>query len=209
MAFDWTKVPGYTEGMSPEERIALLEGYDPQLNEPPDPLPSPNEPTSDPPYKPGKGKVVSKDVFDKTASELAAVKRQLRQGLSEAERQAAEMADTLAAREAELLALRRESALGKYATQAAQLGFAGNDITTFAEALTDGDHDAIFAHIQSLLTAREKKLRADILKDTPRPPTGTDPNGLPQDAEAFRKLPLNRQAELLVLDPSKYGKFLA
>lgn len=61
---DVSKIEGY-ENMTPEQKIAALEGYD----------------TPDPDYS----GYVKKDVFDKTASELAEKKKQLQAKLTEDE----------------------------------------------------------------------------------------------------------------------------
>ena len=87
MAFDWTKIEGYREDMTAEEKLALLD------NDPaPDPTPAPKpDPKPDPAPKPG---VVSKAAYDKVASELAAAKKQLRAKMTQDEQ---DEADRLAA----------------------------------------------------------------------------------------------------------------
>ena len=61
---DVSKIEGY-ENMTPEQKIAALEGFD----------------TPDPDYS----GYVKKDVFDKTASELAGVKKQLKEKMTDDE----------------------------------------------------------------------------------------------------------------------------
>ena len=85
MAFDWNQLEGYKEDMTPEEKIALLENYDPPAPKN-DPAPTPNPaPNPDPTPAPKGGATVSKAQFDKVASELAAVKKQLRGKMTEDE----------------------------------------------------------------------------------------------------------------------------
>ena len=81
MAFDWTKVEGYREDMSADEKLALLDSYEAREDNPAPPKEDPTHaPTPAP--TPAKG-MVSKAQFDKVSSELAAVKKQLRGKMSE------------------------------------------------------------------------------------------------------------------------------
>jgi hypothetical protein len=68
---DVTKIEGYAD-MTPEEKLKALEGYD----------------VPDPDYS----GYVKKDVFDKTASELAAKKKELTEKMSEDEQKKAKEA---------------------------------------------------------------------------------------------------------------------
>ena len=62
MKIDVTQIEGY-ENMSPEEKLKALEGFD---------IPSPDY-----------SGYVKKDLYDKTASELAAKKKELKERLSD------------------------------------------------------------------------------------------------------------------------------
>ena len=73
MAFDWTKVEGYSEDMTAEQKLELL-------NNLPDP-----EPANEPEVQIPKGAMISKAQFDKVSSELASVKKQLRSRMTEDE----------------------------------------------------------------------------------------------------------------------------
>ena len=71
MKIDVTQIEGY-ENMSPEEKLKALEGFD---------IPSPDY-----------SGYVKKDLYDKTASELAAKKKELKERLSDDERENLERA---------------------------------------------------------------------------------------------------------------------
>ena len=90
MAFDWTKVEGYKEDMSDAEKIALLANFN---------MPEPGIP---------------KATFDKVSSELAGVKKQLREKQTEEERKEAERLAADEATKTELETLRREKALNSH-----------------------------------------------------------------------------------------------
>lgn len=94
MAFDWTKIEGYDESMSAEEKLTLLEKI-----EEPEPEAKKEEPAPAP--KPI-GSQVSKQQYDKVSSELAALKKQLRSKMTEDEQREA---DRLATEEAMKMSL--------------------------------------------------------------------------------------------------------
>lgn len=123
-------------------------------------------------------KSVNKDQFDKVASELAAAKRQLKeienQSLTEEQRLKQEME----ARESQIVDLKRELMRGSAREKLAQAGipnvnflddllgdFNVNDPVKFDKAI-----DNIVGTIAEMATAREKQVRKELLKGTPKPP---------------------------------------
>lgn len=169
MSFDWTKLEGYREDMTSDEKLALLEQYEPQPEPAGDPAPDSQKPEPRPGYIPKKD-------FDKVASELAAAKKQLRAKMTDAEQQEADRLAELEAKETELTALRREKTLSGYNAALLGLGFDSALAEETATSMVDGDMDAVFAGMKKHMTATEKALRAQILKDTPAPPSDDDPN---------------------------------
>lgn len=158
MAFDWTKVEGYSEDMSAEDKLALLENYNPP------------EPTQDdkPPVS-MKG-FVTKSQFDSLASELAAAKKQLRSRMTEDEAKEADRAAHDEAVENELKALRREKTISMHKASFLARGYEDDLASQAAEALADGDTDTVFAIMGKHQTNAEKALRMQILKEAPVPP---------------------------------------
>lgn len=172
MSIDWTTVEGYREDMTAEEKLTLLESHEPT---------APAEETAAEakkeaaPAAPQKG-FVSKAQFDKVTSELAAAKKQLRSKMTEDEqREADRTASEMAMRE-ELDTLRKEKMLSTY--KAAYLGLGCDEklADEAASAMADGDMDAVFSAMKKHLTSMEKELRAKILKETPVPPAGNNPD---------------------------------
>lgn len=182
MAFDWTQVEGYKEDMTADEKLALLDNF-----EIPKPAENPAEPQPAPEQQP-RGSVVSKAQFDKVSSELAAVKKQLRGKLSEDEQKELDRQAQQEAMEAELNALRRDKALAGYKAAYLAQGYDEALAEEAATAMIDGDMDTVFAAMKKNSINAEKALRAKILKETPVPPAGDDPNNEEKKQEEMKKL---------------------
>ena len=177
MAFDWSKIEGYRDDMSADEKLALLENAE-QPSEPAEPNtpePEPTEPAKPEPKVPPKPGYISKREFDKLASDLAAAKRQLRSRMSEDEQREADRQAELAAREEELASLRREKTLSTNTASFLGLGFPEDLAGEAAQMLADGDTEGLFMTLKRYQTGYEKALRTKILAETPKPPA-TDPN---------------------------------
>jgi hypothetical protein len=196
MAFDWKNVEGYREDMSADEKLALLENYEPATPEPepepapePAPAPAPEKPAphTSPTPKPG---YISKRDYDRVSSELAAAKRQLRSRMSEEEQREAERQDEIAARDEELKSLRRDRTLSMHKASFLGLGLGEDLAAEAAEKLADGDSEGLFDALKRHQTGYEKSLRAKILAETPKPPA-SDPNSEEakrQDKDNLRRL---------------------
>ena len=173
MAFDWTKVEGYREDMTAEEKLSLLENMDtdptPQPDPEPDPAPTPNK-------APSREGMISKAQFDKVSKELAAAKRQLRAKMTndeiEEERRRQEQEDM----KLELETLRKEKTVSNHKASFLSQGYDEALADEAANAMADGDMETVFAVMRKHSVNAEKALRAKILKETPVPPAGDDPN---------------------------------
>ena len=167
---DVTKIEGYAD-MTPEEKLKALEGYD----------------VPDPDYS----GYVKKDVFDKTASELAAKKKELTEKMSEDEQKKAKEAEERQALEEKYNALLRENAVSKNKTKLLGLGYDEKLADETAEAMADGDLDKVFKNQKKFLEGFEKSIRAEVLKDTPGPTGDGDPKTM--TLEGLRKMtPMER-----------------
>lgn len=173
MSFDWTKVEGYREDLTAEEKLSLLENMDTDPNPQPDPEPDP-EPT--PSKAPSREGMISKAQFDKVSKELAAAKRQLRAKMSadeiEDERRRQEQEDM----KLELETLRKEKTVSNHKASFLSQGYDEALADEAANAMADGDMETVFAVMRKHSVNAEKALRAKILKETPVPPAGDDPN---------------------------------
>lgn len=173
MSFDWTKVEGYREDMTAEEKLSLLENMDTDPNPQPDPEPDPAPTPSKAPSREG---MISKAQFDKVSKELAAAKRQLRAKMTndeiEEERRRQEQEDM----KLELETLRKEKTVSNHKASFLSQGYDEALADEAANAMTDGDMETVFAVMRKHSVNAEKALRAKILKETPVPPAGDDPN---------------------------------
>lgn len=159
MAFDWTKVDGYREDMSAEEKLSLLNDFE---------MPEPEK--AEPQGKP----MVSKTMYDKVASELASAKKQLRSRMTSDEAAEADRAAKLADMQAELDQLRKEKSHSTYKASYLAQGYDESLAEEAASAMIEGDSDGLFAAMRKHAAAAEKALRAQILKDTPVPPASDE-----------------------------------
>lgn len=113
---------------------------------------------------------VKKDLFDKTASELAEAKKAAKAKMTEEEAAAAEREAKWAEMEAKLKELETEKTISTYkASYLAMPGFDEKLAEETAKALAEGDMKAVFANQQKANAAYEKKLRAELVKKDPKP----------------------------------------
>lgn len=168
---DISKIDGYAD-MTPEQKIAALEAFE----------------TEDPDYS----GYVKKDVFDKTASELAAKKKELNEKLTEDEQKKQKEQEERAELQAKYEKLLHESEVSNFKAKLLGMGYEEKLAAETAEAMADGDTEKAFANQKKHLESVEKKVRAEALKDTPKP-TG-DGNSKTMTLEKLRKLsPLERE----------------
>lgn len=153
MAFDWTKVAGYREDMTAEEKVELLKGFD---NEAPNP---------------GEG-YVSKKLYDTVASDLSAAKKQLKERMTADEQAQLEREAAFNALKQENETLRHERALGEFKAKLLEAKYSAEDAANLAKAAADGKMDVFMAALAKANATVEQKLRTEILKDTPRPGAG-------------------------------------
>lgn len=180
MKINVNEIEGYAD-MTVEEKLAALESYD---------------------MKPDYTGYIKKEVFDKTASELAAKKKELKAKLSEDELKKQKEAEDRAELEAKYDQLLRESNISKYKAKFLGMGYEEKLAESTAEAMVDGDTDKVFANQKKHLEAVDKKIRADVLKDTPKP-TG-DGDNPSMTLDKFRALPAMEREEWARHNPEEY-----
>lgn len=145
---DVTQIEGYAD-MTAEEKLKALEALD---------LP-------DPDYS----GYVSKEQFDKTASELAAKKKELSEKLTEDEKKKQEEQEQREELQKKYDTLLRESTVSKNKAKLLGLGYEEKLADETAEAMADGNLEKVFANQKKHLDAVEKRVRAEVLKETPKP----------------------------------------
>lgn len=154
MKLDLTKIEGYDK-MTPEEKLKALEQYD----------------VPDPDYT----GYVKKDMYDKTASELAEKKKQLQAKLTEDEAAKQKEQEERAELQSKYEKLLHESEVTKFKANLLGMGYDEKLASETAEAMANGETDKVFANQKKHLEAVEKKVRAEALKDTPKPTGDGDP----------------------------------
>ena len=148
---------------------------------------------------------VSKDVFDKKASEAADLGKKLRERMSEEEAKAAKEAEEKAELLARLEKLEYEKSVTLYTAQYIGIGYDEALAKASAEALAKGDLDTVFKNQKLNATAREKALRTELLKATPAPAAGGTPDGVTK--EDVNKMTLAERAKFADENPEKYKEF--
>ena len=175
------KIENY-ENMTPEEKLAALEAYDPE-----------------------KDGFVRKETFDKKASEASDLSKQLKARMTDEEAKASKDAEERAAMLARIEELENERAVNTYTTAYLAMGYDEKLAKATAEAVVKGDMNVVFANQKTYNEAREKALRAELLKDTPTPPAGNPDGGMKK--EDFAKMSLAEKQKFAAENPEVYANF--
>ena len=148
---DTSKIEGYAE-MTPEQKLAALEGYE---------------------YEDHSEELErQRAAVTKANGEAAEWKRKHTALLSEDEKKKQEDADKLASMEKELAELRKGKVVSDYKAKFVAQGYSEELADETAKALADGDMTKVFANQQKFLTDYAKGVKAEALKGTPKPPAG-------------------------------------
>lgn len=184
MKVDVTKIDGYDD-MSAEDKLKAVLEYDIDVPEP------------------DYSGYVKKEVFDKTASELAAKKKELKATLSDEEQAKLEREQETQELKQNYEKLLRESNISKATAKFLALGYEDKLAVETAEAFVDGDNDKVFENQKKAQTAFEKKIRADVLKKTPTPLGGNGEDKVMTKKE-FRKMGDLERHDWAVGHPDEY-----
>lgn len=173
------KIENY-ESMTPEEKLAALEAYDPEKNG-----------------------FVAKETFDKTASEAASFKKQLREKQTAEEAQAEKDKEEREALLARVEELEREKMMNTYITSYLGMGYDEKLAKASAEALVKGDIDTVLKNQKIHNETREKALRAELLDTTPAPLGGGNGDGT-MTLEKLRAMSAKERYEFSQNNPEEY-----
>ena len=175
----------YKEGMTVEEINKALEGIE---------LPTDNSAEID----------RLKAALSKSNSEAADYKKQLREKMSAEELKAKEDAEKIEELIKERDALLKEKTISGYKAKYLSLGYDENLANETAEALANGELDKVFANQKKHNESVEKKIRADVLKETPKPEGGNGSDEITK--EKFSKMSIAEQYKYSVEHPEEYKK---
>lgn len=182
---DTSKIEGY-EGMTAEEKIKALEGYT----------------FADPDYS----GYVKKDTFDKTASELAQVKKDLKARMTEDEVKKAEADAALTKLKEEVETLRNEKTISENKAQLIAVGYDETLAAETAKAMVEGDLSTVIKN-QSLVIEKVKKdARGQAMADTPKPAGKATDGNKTITKEEFEKMSYAEMADLFNNNPELYNQ---
>ena len=148
-------------------------------------------------------KFVSKELYDKAASDTANYKKQLKANMSEAEQKAAEEAERYAAIVAERDQLKAEKIMAESAKGLIAIGYDESLASEVATALFTGDTDTVIKAQAKFVDAQKKAVLAEAVKNTPVPPA-SGAAGVEMTKEALRKLSPMERLEFAQRHPEEY-----
>jgi hypothetical protein len=114
-------------------------------------------------------KYVEKTLFDKTSSELADAKKTLKSKMTAEETAAAEAAKKQEELENKYNELLKSSTIANHTAKYLEMGYSAELAKATAEALFDGDMEKVFANQQKANEERDKRVKAELMRDNPRP----------------------------------------
>lgn len=186
MKIDITKIVGYEE-MSPEEKIQALTDFEFEEK------------------KDGSDEIAKlKNALNKASSDVADFKRQLREKQTEAERAEAERLEKETERENLLKSLIREKDISNYQAKFLENGYDPELAKSSAEAMANNDFDTIFANLNAFNQAKEKSIRAEVLKGTPSPVGGNTEKTVTK--EQFNNMTYLERVDLFEKNPDLYAE---
>ena len=180
---DVSKIEGYAD-MTPEDKIAALEAYE---------------------YDDGSN---LKSAVDKATHEAAEYKKQLKALQEKLNSEGGEANQTIQTLQEQVAQLTRTNTIAEYATQYLALGYTAEMAKESAEAQFDGDIAKVIDNQRIFLEEKEKSIKAELLKQTPRPGqggTGTPSSGMTK--EKFKKLSFADRAKFAAEHPEEYEQF--
>lgn len=110
---------------------------------------------------------VKKSLFDRTSSELAEAKKQIKSRMTEDEAAKAQEAAERRALQEKYDALLKETTIAKHTAKYLALGYDEGLAQKTAEALFDGDLDKVFENQAAFTASREAAIRAESVKNMP------------------------------------------
>lgn len=147
---------------------------------------------------------ISKEHFDKVASEAAGYKKQLRAQMSEAEAKAAEEAEKYAAIVAERDQLKADKSIAENAKSLIAIGYDEKLATEVATALYNGDSAAVIKAQAKFVDEQKKAALAEAVKGTPVPPTSNS-GGNNVTKEQFNQMTYSERAKLFEENQDLYN----
>lgn len=187
MKIDVSKISGF-DGMTAEEKVAALLGLDV-------------------PEEVDLSKFVSKETADKYASEAAELKKQLRSKQSEEEVKKMEEEAERKALEDKYNQLLERTTIAEHKSKYLSLGYDDKLAEDTAKALYAGDMEKVFANSAKHQAELEKKIKADVLKGTPKP-DGAGSRTKSLTREQFGAMGYSERVKLRTENPELYNEMM-
>jgi hypothetical protein len=183
---DVTRIEGY-ESMTPEQKLAALESFE---------------------YEDNASEIERlKNANSKANSEAAEWKRKHNALLTEEEQKRVADAEALEAALKRVEVLEREKTVSEYKSKYIALGYDEKMATETASALAAGDFDKVFANSEKFKADFEKRVRAEVLKDTPKPDRNQN-EGTSVTKEQFDKMGYTERQKLFSENKALYDEFM-
>lgn len=148
MKIDTGAIEGYAE-MTAEQKLAALEAFE---------------------YEDNSAELERmKNAVSKANSEAADWKKKHNALLSEDEQKKQKDAETLAEMQAELETLRKDKTIADYTARYVAMGYDAELAKDTAKAMADGDMEKVFKNGETHRQAMETKIKADLMRGTPKP----------------------------------------
>lgn len=129
-----------------------------------------------------------KAALTKASADAAEWKRQFRETQTEAQRAEAERADREQAMRDELETLRKDKAITDYTNKALEVGFDADTAAQAANAMANGDMNAVFDALKAFVEATTTRLNNEALNRQPGLTAGTPPTKGNADDELTAQL---------------------
>lgn len=182
---DTSKIEGY-DTMTAEEKVKAFESFN----------------IPDPDYS----GYVKKDLFDKTASELAQTKKDLKARMTEEEIAKAEHEAELKKYKEQAESLQREKNIADNKAKFISLGYDDSLATETAEALEKGDFATVFKNQQTVIENVKKIAKGEAMASTPAPAGKATDGSKTVTKEQFDNMSYAEMAELYESNPDLYNQ---
>ena len=182
---DTSKIEGYAE-MTAEEKVEALEKYS----------------FADPDYS----GYVKKDTFDKTASELAQAKKDLKARMSEEEIAKAEHEAEMKKYKDLAESLQREKNIADNKAKFISLGYDDSLASETAEALEKGDFATVFKNQQTVIENVKKIAKGEAMASTTSPVGKANEGEKTITKEQFKAMDINARTELFKTNRELYDE---
>jgi len=190
MKIDVTTIKGY-EDMTLEEKLAALTDFE----------------IADPDYS---GYILKdeynkmKSQFDKTASELAEMKKQYKARLTDEEQKQAEHDEELQTLRQKVQLMEMETQVAEIKSNYISMGYDEDLALDTAKATVEGDNKRIFANHKKFLEAHDKAFEANLIANTPRP-EGASPSSPITKEEIMAIKDTTERQQKMAENPSLFG----